>query len=137
MRCRNVPAQAEYGMVMKLFNKQFVKLCLGVAAIAQVTGCTTFEGNAYSTPFYTYSPVTLAAPLNCVNGEYKVTIRLLPAADAIRECSRNGSTSLACFRPNEGGGLIVSAAPKDWNDRLALAMIGHETMHLCGARHEP
>jgi hypothetical protein len=43
---------------------------------------------------------------------------------------------MACFIPYRGGGVIVSAAPKDWNDRIALATIGHEVMHLCGAVHE-
>lgn len=110
--------------------------CLAILVCILMTGCTSFQGTAYSTPFFTYSPAALAAPVACTNGVYSMTIRLTTAVEAVRECSREGKVAMACFIPYRGGGVIVSAAPKDWNDRIALATIGHEVMHLCGAVHE-
>ncbi|HCG52548.1 MAG: hypothetical protein ACK499_13690 [Betaproteobacteria bacterium] len=121
---------------MRYIKKSSAAMFLASLIFVLMTGCTSVRGTAYSTPFFTYTPATLAAPVNCTNGEYTVTIRLTTAVDAVRECSREGKVAMACFNPYNGGGVIVSAAPKDWNDRIALATIGHEVMHLCGAVHE-
>jgi hypothetical protein len=121
---------------MKYIKKSSAGTCVASLTFFFMTGCTSFQGTAYSTPFFTYTPAPLAAPVDCVNGVYKVTLRLTTAVDAIRECSRDGKVAMACFKPYDGGGVIVSAAPNDWNDRIALATIGHEVMHLCGATHE-
>ncbi|MBC7622487.1 MAG: hypothetical protein H7232_03780 [Aeromicrobium sp.] len=110
---------------------------MAAAGLVVLAGCSTFEAiSAYETPVHTYRPAPLKAPVSCVNGEYNVTIRLLDAKDAMRECSTLSTTAMACFKPYAGGGVIVSALPKSWNDQISLATIGHEMLHLCGARHE-
>ncbi len=49
----------------------------------------------------------------------------------------NGQQALAFSINRPGGtGELHYLAPKDFNDWYRLALVGHEAMHLCGARHE-
>jgi len=32
--------------------------------------------------------------------------------------------------------LVILQKPESWNDWQALQILGHEVMHLCGAKHE-
>ncbi|MDP3939798.1 MAG: hypothetical protein Q8R92_16900 [Deltaproteobacteria bacterium] len=44
----------------------------------------------------------------------------------------------ACYLESATGGtdLIVTPKPKDFNDRRALMILGHEVLHLLGGQHD-
>jgi hypothetical protein len=49
----------------------------------------------------------------------------------------NGQQAVAFSTTRRDGvGELHYVAPRDFNDWYRLALVGHEAMHLCGARHD-
>lgn len=70
-----------------------------------------------------------------------VTLRVTWASDVddLRaRCKNDAANACAEVWPSEEGSLcwIVALPPKDFNDTVRLALIGHELAHCYMARHE-
>ena len=102
---------------------------------AILPGCASFTpGGAYGDD---RSP-SMHAPLQMRETQVQIKFVFASAKETAAACTNMiGRPSMACsFCPVYRECTVYAATPNSWNDREALATLGHEVAHTLGANHE-
>jgi hypothetical protein len=110
--------------------------------IGGAVGATTdrsINGPCGDAPEWVYTEPDNFARLKSANKDRVFTIILTDQANTNRLCKAPpGAVYNGCsgIHKEDQVSYVIVVRPRDFNDRARLCVLGHEVMHILGARHD-